>query len=185
MGRSQNARAAQDRDIDVDYSERAGFLTGKAAAVAEWRFRQEVNDPTFRRLVWRLQAAKYWRAKNPASKARIMAYRARWRETHREQYNAACAKAKRKRRANPKIREAENAERRATRAIESQKRRAETVYTCRVCGSYWSPVGRLPTRPPTYCGTACSSRANYLRGKARGATWALRGASRRDAEGAA
>lgn len=88
--KSSAARAAEDTDLDVDYSERAGFLTGKAAAMG------------------------------------------------------------------------------AKRALETQRRREQTVYTCRVCGSYWSPLGRLPTRPPTYCSQACRSREGYRRAKARG-----------------
>ena len=174
---SSTARAArQDDELDVDYSERDGFLTGKAAAIADWRFRKERNDPEFRRLIWRLQAKKYWAAKDPDRKAAIVAYREKWREEHRELHNAYSRKAKRKRRSNPEIRAAEIAEKRAKRAVGRQQRRAATVYTCQVCGTQWSPLGRLPSRPPSYCpnGAACRSKANYQRGKADGKPWALR-----------
>ena len=168
---SSTARAARhDDELDVDYSERAGFLTGKAAAIADWRFRKEQKDPEFRRLVWRLQAKKYWAEKDPARKAAIVAYRERWREEHRELHNAYSRKAKRKRRNNPEIRAAEISAKRAKRAAASQRRRAATVYTCEVCGSQWSPIGRIPTQPPKYCEQRCASKAAYARAKEARAT---------------
>lgn len=38
--KSSAARAAEDNELDVDYSERNGFLTGKAAAIADWYHRK-------------------------------------------------------------------------------------------------------------------------------------------------
>lgn len=37
-----------NRDLDIDYSERAGFLVGKSAALAEWSFKKDARE--FRRL---------------------------------------------------------------------------------------------------------------------------------------
>jgi hypothetical protein len=54
-----------ERDVDLDYSERAGFQVGKAAAMAEWRARKEIDDPEFQRLVWRLQAQKLLAEQRP------------------------------------------------------------------------------------------------------------------------
>lgn len=165
---SAASRAADERDIDVDYSERSGFLVGKSAALADWQFRKLQNEGDFQRLVWRLQAKKYWAAKDPERKARIRAYRAQWAKDNAERYREAVNACKRRRRTKPEVREAEAAERRAKRAEATQRRREQTVYTCRVCGSYWSPLGRLPARPPTYCSQPCRSRENYRRARARG-----------------
>ena len=166
--RSSAAVALQERDIDVDYSERAGFLTGKSAAIAEWRFRKEQGDPKFRQLVWRLQAKKYWAAKSPDRKARIYAYRRQWAKEHPERVRAMMVRAHRKFRSDPRNREHEARQKREKRAVGSQARRAATVYTCVVCGAQWSPVGRIPTRPPIYNSLSCRNRVQYARARAAG-----------------
>jgi len=45
--------------LDVDYSERAGFLTGKAAALAEWRHKKDKRE--FERMCGRLRARNWIR----------------------------------------------------------------------------------------------------------------------------
>lgn len=175
---SSAARSArQDDELEVDYSERAGFLTGRAAAIADWAFRKLQNEGDFKRLIWRLQAKKYWASKPEERKALIRAYRERWRQLHADRHNASSRRAKAKRRKNPAIWRAELEAKREARAIERQARRAATIYTCAVCGTRWSPaVGRIPTRPPKYCpnGTSCRGKANYQRGKVAGKPWAMR-----------
>jgi hypothetical protein len=42
--RSTAAREATDRDLDLDYTERTGFLTGKAFAIADWRHRKDKRE---------------------------------------------------------------------------------------------------------------------------------------------
>lgn len=50
--KSSAARAAEDNELDVDYSERNGFLTGKSAALADWFHRKE--DANYEKLFERL-----------------------------------------------------------------------------------------------------------------------------------
>jgi hypothetical protein len=173
---SSTARSAsQDGDeLEVDYSERAGFLTGKAAAIADWLAKKEKNDPAFRRLVWRLQWKKYWKSKDAVRKAAIVAYRKRWAKDNHERVRKAANKARKKRRGVAANWKAELAAKKAKRAVARQARRAATVYTCVQCGSQWSPIGRIPSRPPKYCDRPCLAKANYERGKKAGKAWALR-----------
>lgn len=143
-----------------------GFQVGRAAALSDWRARREgTKDPAFQRLVWRLQARKYWGAKNPASKARIRAYRKQWAETNKERYREAVNRCRRRLRANPEYWARELAAKRARHAAKSAERRAATVYTCETCGHQWGPdpAKRIPTRPPKYCSTRCRSKAQYQR----------------------
>ena len=142
-----------------------GFQIGKNAALLDWQHKREAKE--FQRLVWRLQARKYWAAKDPERKQRIYEYRRQWALDHPERVKEYNAKAKAKRRADPKVRAAEAREKRERRAVQSQKRRARTVYTCIVCGTQWSPVGRIPSRPPHTCnnGARCKSRLQWLRRK--------------------
>jgi hypothetical protein len=175
--KSGAARAAEGDELELDYAERDGFLTGRNAAIQDWRFRKEQQEGDFQRLVWRLQAKKYWAAKPEERKALIRAYRERWRKEHMDRANESSRKSKAKRRRDPQLRRVEIEEKRAKRAVERQARRAAIVYTCAVCGTQWSPaVGRIPARAPKYCpnGTSCRGRANYQRGKAAGKRWALR-----------
>lgn len=58
-----------DEGFDLDYSERQGFLVGKAARLADWRFRKEKKE--FARLVRNIQQSK----RLPYHKA----WKARWR----------------------------------------------------------------------------------------------------------
>ena len=143
-----------------------GFQIGRSFAILEWRHKKEAEE--FQRLVWRLQARKYWAAKNPESKARIQAYRRQWALAHPEQVQGYNAKAKARLRSNPAYREKEAATMRAKRAIATAERRANTVYTCAECGTRWSPVRRIPSRPPKYCAQPCKSRAAYRRARAAG-----------------
>ena len=53
---------AEDRELDVDYSERAGFLTGKAAALADWAHRKEAK--AFAKLEASLRVRR-WRQLEP------------------------------------------------------------------------------------------------------------------------
>jgi hypothetical protein len=52
-------RHMRSDELDLDYSERAGFMTGKSAAIADWRHRKEVRD--FGALVNRLRVLKWQR----------------------------------------------------------------------------------------------------------------------------
>ena len=70
--KSSAARAAEDNDVDLDFSERAGFLTGKAARLADWLHRKEKRE--FEKLVRKLKR------QTPAYKAAAAAGRARNRE---------------------------------------------------------------------------------------------------------
>jgi hypothetical protein len=149
----------------------AGFLVGKAAALSDWRIRKEIEDPEFQHLVWRLQARKYWRAKNPASKARIYEYRREWRRRNYDRYRAAVNACRRRLRANPEYWARELATKRARHALKSATRRAATVYTCLWCGAKFGPdpKKRIPTRPPQYCPRPrqCIRQAWWARNKAR------------------
>lgn len=49
----------KDDGLDVDYSERAGYLTGKSAALAEWKHRKE--EAEYQRLFRRLRDRNYKR----------------------------------------------------------------------------------------------------------------------------
>lgn len=85
-------------ELAVDYSERAGFLVGKAAAIADWRFRREEEE--FERLIARLKGKKRratdayrkmmricnarWRQKYPGKRA---AYYAEWAKKNRSRIN--------------------------------------------------------------------------------------------------
>ena len=160
-----------------------GMLVGRQAALAEWRLRKEIDDDDFVHLVWRLQARKYWKAKNPTSRARILEYRRQWRLQHIDRFRASVRAAKLRRRADPLKRAHDNAMRRQLRASKSAERRAALVYTCVVCGAQWSKPGRIPPVPPKYCSQSCRGKANYARGKAQGKAWAMRDkAHRRDRE---
>jgi hypothetical protein len=152
-----------------------GFQVGRQAAMADWEFRRGKEARDFQRLVWRLQAKKYWANKNPESKARIQEYRREWARKHRERMNEYSRKAKKKLRANSKYRAKELAKKRAKHAEKSAAMRADRVYTCVVCGAQWCQLGRIPSRPPKYCTQSCRGRANYQRGKAAGKAWAARG----------
>lgn len=52
----------QEDELEVDYSERNGFLTGKAAAIADWSHRKE--QKAFEKIVETLRVRK-WRVDNP------------------------------------------------------------------------------------------------------------------------
>lgn len=145
-----------------------GFQVGKSVALLDWQHKREEKE--FQRLVWRLRARKYWAAKSPESKARIRDYRRRWALRHPGLVKGYNAKARKKRTGAYRAKQAER--QRAVRAIATAERRAATVYTCCVCGTQWSPVGRLPPREPHVCpnGARCKSRLQWLRGKY-GAAW--------------
>lgn len=62
----------REDDVDLDYSERAGFLTGKAAAMADWSFRKEAR--AFKAVVNRLRVAKWQRANVDRKRANARKY---------------------------------------------------------------------------------------------------------------
>ncbi len=83
--KSANARLAEnlsDGGDGIDFSERAGFMSGKSAAIAEWSFRKSERE--FGVLVNRLRVRK-WQKENPA-KRRATALR--WWRANREKANA-------------------------------------------------------------------------------------------------
>lgn len=120
-----------ERDFDVDYSERAGFMVGKSAAIAEWSARREKKE--FAKLVARLSAAKTRRENPEHVRALQNAWRARNREHVRIQDRAY--KAKRRR---PRIIECiVCGVRRRVRAIVKDARRS-TKFCSRKCSNkYW------------------------------------------------
>jgi hypothetical protein len=75
------ARPAMSKDdrLDLGYEERAGFMVGKAAALADWSFRKD--EKAFARLVNSLRVRK-WQRENP-EKSRAKARR--WWAKHREE----------------------------------------------------------------------------------------------------
>lgn len=54
--------ASQDEELEVDYSERSGFLTGKSAALADWAHRKEKK--AFEKVVAVLRTRR-WQKNNP------------------------------------------------------------------------------------------------------------------------
>ena len=156
------------RDDDLE-ERRAAELGYREASAREVRLREWMAAPPdedFQRLIWRLQARKYWQAKNPESKARILEYRRQWAKDHPEQVRASMLASKR--RFNARNRERLVAEKRAKYAAKSQARREATVYVCQLCGAEWCQIGRIPSRPPKFCSQPCKSRIGYLRAKAAG-----------------
>lgn len=153
-----------------------GMLVGKAAALAEWSIRKEIDDPEFERLIGRLQQKRYWANLDPETKARIRSYREQWKEENREQYRAAVRNAKRRGRADgARWYENEKCRKREKFKKNDTQRMRKEVYTCVVCGAQWCIArGRIPSRRPKYCSQPCRSKANYERGKTRGAPWARR-----------
>lgn len=133
----------------------------RSRGIEEWKQRKEAEE--FERLIDRLRQQKYWRNLPLEKKRQIIEKRKQWARQNPERVRESARKAKKKRRANGK----EAAERRRRRAELRQERRAATVYTCGNCGAQWSPVGRIPSRPPKWCSTRCASAAQYEREKAR------------------
>lgn len=71
----------EDRADELGYSE----VSARELKLRDWEIARVDRD--FERLVWRLQAKKYWAAKAPERKARIKAYRAQWQRDHRDRMN--------------------------------------------------------------------------------------------------
>lgn len=174
LGQSITSSAA------VDYSELAGFLSPKAVGILESQHRREAREfnQLCRRLSWNKSAKKRWATLDAETKAAIVAYRKRWREEHRDQYNAAVRRAKQRRRRVTELRLRENAEKRSYRAAAIAARKAAERFVCAGpgCGREFGldPAKRIPSRRPKYCSGACQARANYQRGKASRKPWALR-----------
>lgn len=85
---SSAARAASGRDeeLELDYSERAGFLTGRAASLAEWAFRKEQREGD--RLIATLYQ-RQWARKERAQRPELVRERQnRWRAENREHVRA-------------------------------------------------------------------------------------------------
>lgn len=148
-GRSRASRAAsrgQGEDLEVDYSERAGFLTGKAAAIADWQRKKEATeyDALFKRL-----------------------YARNWQRLYREQHpEEAREKLRAWRAANPeRAREANVRQKRTKRERQLQEMKAEyrviegvprRIYkiTCAVCGA--SAEKLQPNA--VWCSKVCANR---------------------------
>lgn len=60
--KSSNARAAEDNDLEVDFSERSGFMTGKAAAIADWQHRKTKQAD---QKLYAVLRARRWYKNNP------------------------------------------------------------------------------------------------------------------------
>jgi len=116
----------------------------------------------------RARHKEWWANLDPKKKAVINEYKTQWGRENREKSNASSRRSKRRRRANPGHRTAENEERRRKRAVETEKRRATTVYECRICLSRWSPVGPIPRRAPMFCSDTCKNKHHYFKKKALG-----------------
>lgn len=69
-------------DLDLDYTERAGFMVGRTAAIAEWRHRKEVGD--FERLCSKLYQRKWARMKRQRAPEAMRAYQRGWRARNAE-----------------------------------------------------------------------------------------------------
>lgn len=177
------ARDLAELGLSWDDDGRAvGFQIGKAAALLDSQHRREEREfkRLVRRLQWRRLAAKRWRDLTPEQRAAVVAYRKRWAAAHPEQMKRIYAKARKKRRSNPRKRALELQQKRDRRKRETQERRAATVYTCAECGSQWSPWGgRLPARPPKYCSQSCRGRAGYKSAVRRGVRGTAADAARR------
>lgn len=109
----------REDDVDLDYSERNGFLTGKAAALADWSFRKE--DREFKKLCEKLYKRKWFQQIKAEGgerwqrlRARLRATHIRWRENNRERSRELARKAAAKKRA--------------------KKRPVPPSVTCGVCG---------------------------------------------------
>jgi hypothetical protein len=119
-------------NLDIDYSERDGFLVGKSAALAEWAHRKEARESAeqFRRLADR-QAARMRRAA-----IRLIG--------------------------GPKAERVREGKRRWIAAARAQRREAKILIRrrpiiCAECGVEFCHIGR--TRMPIYCTEACRRRA--------------------------
>lgn len=166
--------AAEDREA-VE-AERGYAIRGeREVRLREWlSLREEGEKPgDFKKLVWRLRARKYWKNKEPASRARILAYRKQWAKDNRDRYREAVNQAKRKGRKllhRPcYVRELE--QKRARRLRERIERHAAAIFRCVVCGAEWCTalrIGLPKAFAPKYCMQRCRSRAAYLRARAAG-----------------
>jgi hypothetical protein len=128
---------AEDRD-GLDFSERAGFLSGKAFRLAEWAAQKEQRafDKLVQSLRWKKWVAEVV-AENGERLARLQA-------NERERLTVMHAARVAAYRANP------------------------LVCVCIVCGTVWTPMvrgGTYPSRVPRFCpnGTRCYQRAWYQR----------------------
>jgi hypothetical protein len=80
---SSAARAArQDDELEVDYDERAGFLVGKSAAIADWQSRKE--DAQYEKLFERLYYRNAQRRRRATKPEVVREYRRVWRAANRE-----------------------------------------------------------------------------------------------------
>lgn len=141
--KSSAARVAEGDELEIDYSERAGFLVGKAAALAEWRHKKDQAD--FAKLTNRLKVAK-WQRENPEKRRRnALAYWYR----HRDELLVP-----------------QRVQQRLKRAAHWKP--DTTVYTCKGCKTQWcrlipKPAGGDlskrgtggPTPPPLFCTPLC------------------------------
>jgi hypothetical protein len=122
------------RELDLDYTERAGFLTGKSAKLADWHFKKEQAEFTRQVAVLR---AKKWAAENP-EKRRENANRYASKPEARAR-SLALAKARRREKVDP------------------------TVHTCAECGVQWCrmPGTRGRAGAGKFCRNASYARPSY------------------------
>lgn len=160
----------RDHTVKVGNDWVDGMLVGRAAAISEWRMRKEIDDPAFKRLIWRLYARNRWARLDPNLKAKARAYRDRWRRENKERYQAAVNRARRRGRKNGAVWwKREKARKRKRFAAEQTAKFRREVHTCVVCGAQWCiAFGRIPSRRPKYCSQPCRARANYLRMRKKG-----------------
>lgn len=129
----------REDDVDLDYSERAGFLTGKSAAIADWQHRKEQRE--FRKLCEALYKKKWFRDIRAAGgerwerlRARMRANRQRWRNDNREHVRAV------------------------DRARKAARRKPRFI-VCAECGAK-KQIRRSKARgfPSRFCSTKCRNR---------------------------
>lgn len=137
------------------------FTGTRGRGVYEWQEKRDAAE--FKKLCDRLRQKKWWRELSAEERQAVYLKRRAWAKANPERAKEITRKAKAKRRKSGKA----AAESRARRARKRAKRRAATVYTCAMCPAQWSPIGRIPSRPPKYCGQRCRSRAQYQREAAR------------------
>lgn len=148
-GRSRASRAAsrgQGEDLEVDYSERAGFLTGKAAAIADWQRKKEATeyDALFKRLYARNWQRLYREQHPEEAREKLRAWRAANPERAREA-NVRHKRTKRERQLQEMKAE--------YRVIEGVPRRIYRI-TCAVCGA--SAEKLQPNA--VWCSKVCANR---------------------------
>lgn len=135
-----------DPEFPVDFSEKQGFLTGKAAAMADWAHRKEAGQ--YERLFERLRARNWARRDRQLRPGRAQARCLAWRRANRDRVRASDRRQKRAAR----LRQL-RAIGALVRVIDGVPRRAYLV-TCGVCGA------RVEKLQPgaAWCSKRCANR---------------------------